>query len=220
MLLRILLRTRLCSILSMLVWRRRMSPSSRFWESRETWTSSSPLIHPPTPTISPMDKNLDTHVSSRIPFPSQHISLICHYSTRTGDRTQQPGYEGFPFPFFPLASEFVAQGLHQKPGFFGSVCTSTTPATPLVVFLPNYEINFPTGTSTFTPTYSVADQLSFFNNGFALATQQEPNGGEWSSCLACALVDAQVARNGVARTTECDACFTKYCYLGTSDVNP
>lgn len=129
----------------------------------------------------------------------------------------QEGYEAFPFPYFPPASIFVAQGLHQKPGFFGSTCTQTTPATPLIIYLPNYFITDPTNTSTLGADYNTDTQMGFFNNGFAITTQEEGQGGQWSSCLACALIDAQVTRNGDTRTSECEQCFTDYCYLGTSD---
>jgi lysophospholipase len=132
------------------------------------------------------------------------------------EKSQQVGYEAFPFPYFPPSATFLAQGLNLKPGFFGSICTATTPSTPLVVYIPNYNINFATNTSTFSPNYSINDQISFFNNGFAVATQNQSTA--WSSCLACALVDAQVTRNGGTRSSECQQCFTKYCYRGTSDA--
>lgn len=124
-----------------------------------------------------------------------------------------PGYAGaFPFPYFPPPAQFVAAGLNKRISFFGSICNGQAVVTPLIVYIPNHFINFATNTSTFTPTYSVADQISFFNNGFAIATQnQSPS---WSSCLACAVIDTAVKRSGGVRTDQCQSCFTKYCYTG------
>lgn len=73
---------------------------------------------------------------------------------------------------------------------------------------------FATNTATTTATYSVQEQQSFFDNGFAIATQSLSS--TWPACLACALVDAQVVRNGATRSVQCQACFTEYCYMGTA----
>lgn len=70
----------------------------------------------------------------------------------------------------------------------------------------------------------------YFANGFAIATQSQSSiesssdniqselsrAGptrtiEWSSCLACALIDRQHARNGLPRTGQCENCFRTYC---------
>lgn len=80
--------------------------------------------------------------------------------------------------------------------------------------LPNYNINFATNTSTFTPTYSAQDQVSFFDNSFAIVTQS--GSIPWTKCLACTLVDAQVIRNGGVRSAECSSCFTQYCHVGAN----
>ncbi|KAK4701506.1 lysophospholipase, partial [Phenoliferia sp. Uapishka_3] len=133
----------------------------------------------------------------------------------TYQKTQQPGYSATPFPVIPPVESFVAQGLNKRPVFFGSDCYAQPQnvSTPLVVYVPNYNIVFATNTSTGTNSYSNEDTQSFFDNGFAIATQSlSPS---WSSCLACALVDAQQGRNGVARSEQCQSCFAEYCYMGT-----
>lgn len=53
--------------------------------------------------------------------------------------------------------------------------------------------------------------------GAAIASQR--NSATWPICLACALIDHQIVRNGGVRSSECDACFKEYCYLGTSDTD-
>lgn len=173
-----------------------------------------------TQIISPMAKSRAIHVRHTlcrsVPCHVERSSSPTDTSEFTIDqKSRQAGYEAFPFPYFPPSLAFLAQGLNAKPGFFGSACTDVTPATPLVVYIPNYSITFATNTSTFTPSYSVDDQISFFNNGFAVATQNESLA--WSECLACALIDAQVARNGGSRSAQCGQCFDDYCYMGTSD---
>lgn len=68
-------------------------------------------------------------------------------------------------PFFPTNESFVAQGLHQRISFFGSICTGVVPSTPLIVYVPNHNIVAATNTSTFTPSYPKQQQIDFFNNG-------------------------------------------------------
>lgn len=118
--------------------------------------------------------------------------------------------------------------------FFGSACYEQPKnvTTPLIVCecplssqlhmdqmrtycfadLPNYNIVHPTNTSTGANSYTVEQTHGFFDNGFAIATQS--GSATWSTCLACALVDTQVARNGDARSPQCDNCFSEYCYMG------
>lgn len=150
----------------------------------------------------------------------------------TYEKSLLPGFKGnFPFPYFPQNTTFLAQGLNKKISFFGSVCNGAAEKTPLIVYLPNYQIVAATNTSTFTPTYPVQQQIDFFNNGtlshallrstrltrgpgFAIASQSSST--TWPKCLACAIVDSQLTRNGVARSAECQACFTQYCYTGTA----
>jgi lysophospholipase len=121
-------------------------------------------------------------------------------------------------PIIPNPTKFVALGLNTRPVFFGSTCTNSGPSTPLIVYLPNYFVSYPTNTQTLQVQYSKDQQLGFFQNGFDLATQSHESRNsstvapKWSTCLACALVDAQGKRNGAARSAECGKCFAKYCY--------
>lgn len=77
-----------------------------------------------------------------------------------------PGYAGnLPMPYFPTNESFVAQGLHQRISFFGSICTGVVPETPLIVYVPNYNVVAATNTSTLIVSYNKREQLDFFNNG-------------------------------------------------------
>ncbi|EGG10647.1 uncharacterized protein MELLADRAFT_115499 [Melampsora larici-populina 98AG31] len=145
-------------------------------------------------------------------------------------KTTLPDYQGYSFPKIPDASrEFTARGLHQRPSLFG--CNETS--APLVIYFPNYYIVAETDVSTVHASYTPAEIEGFLANGFAIATQgrgkntvdnflsgdlaeaidrvgelQEPR---WPTCIACGLIDRQNQRDGIPRTPQCEACFTKYC---------
>ncbi|KAL8278579.1 hypothetical protein RQP46_009071 [Phenoliferia psychrophenolica] len=144
--------------------------------------------------------------------PSRMVDVIIAadgnspYSTYT--KSLLPGWEGYPFPIVPNPTDFVAMGLNKRPGFFGSACTKTSPTTPLIVYLPLY-----------SDSYDISIQSA------ALLTAEDEQGTGMGSALrrktwlgrlvshAHVLVDGQQARNGVDRTEECSACFTKWCYV-------
>ncbi|KAI9605785.1 hypothetical protein H4Q26_004153 [Puccinia striiformis f. sp. tritici PST-130] len=127
------------------------------------------------------------------------------------EMTLLPLYQGRHMPKIPSSvnGSFTQLGYHRRPTFFG--CNDFKG--PLIIYLPNYyavgETNQPTSKTTFTP-----EEIEvFYENGFAIATQ---NAGPtknlgWPACLACALIDRQVLRNSASRTAECQACFQRYC---------
>ncbi|KAL8292031.1 hypothetical protein RQP46_001497 [Phenoliferia psychrophenolica] len=129
-------------------------------------------------------------------------------------KSLQPGYPR-NFPVIPDPDSFVAQGLHKRPVFFGSACYAQPGdvTTPLIVYLPNYEVSSPTNTVTTKLSYTSEHAASFFSNSFGIATQSAGS-ATWASCLACALIDAQEQRNGNSRSRQCGACFNEYCYMG------
>lgn len=60
---------------------------------------------------------------------------------------------------------------------------------------------------------------AFMDESFAIATQGLGNnstdpGAQWSTCLACALVDRTRSRQGIAREGLCATCFTNFCWDG------
>ncbi|KAA1072621.1 Lysophospholipase 1 [Puccinia graminis f. sp. tritici] len=127
-------------------------------------------------------------------------------------KTLQPHFSGYRMPKIPnpYDGSFTKAGYHQRPTFFG--CDSK-PKTPLIIYLPNYYMIGKTNVPTKETTYSKERMDEFFENGFAIATQ---NTGfkadtEWPACLACALIDHQIQRNSQARTKQCQKCFDSYC---------
>jgi lysophospholipase len=113
---------------------------------------------------------------------------------------------GLPFPFIPNATTFVSQGLNIRPTFFG--CNQTN--VPLVIYLPNTNISFASGVSTFTPTYSAATTLGLIQNGLNVATRS--NSTQWARCVACAIARRIGGLYTTSTSTECQSCFNTYCY--------
>ncbi|KAA1092589.1 Lysophospholipase 1 [Puccinia graminis f. sp. tritici] len=126
-------------------------------------------------------------------------------------RTLLPMYRGRHMPKIPssINGSFTDLGYHRRPTFFG--CNDFQG--PLIIYLPNYyavgETNQPTSKTTYTPE----EIQIFYENGFAIATQNAgpTRNPDWPACLACALIDRQVLRNSASRTAECQACFQQYC---------
>lgn len=130
-------------------------------------------------------------------------------------------YKRFVSPALPTVETIIARGYNKRPTFFGgTACNSTAPKSPMYIYLPNTDLLYFTGTSTFDFEYTVQEQGGFFENGFAIATQSEILPGSqnvtWSTCLACALIDSQLIRNSENRPAECVACFKQYCWDGTN----
>jgi len=126
-------------------------------------------------------------------------------------RTLLPLYQGRHMPKIPnsVNGSFTELGYHRRPTFFG--CNDFKG--PLIIYLPNYYAVGETNQPTFKTTYTPEEIQVFYENGFAIATQNAgptKNPG-WPACLACALIDRQVLRNSGARTAECQACFQQYC---------
>ncbi|PPQ76329.1 hypothetical protein CVT26_008876 [Gymnopilus dilepis] len=116
----------------------------------------------------------------------------------------------YPFPKVPSSPDtFVNQNLTSRPTFFG--CNE--PDVPLVIYLANgapsakrRALGLPgiTNISTSVTTYSSELAQSFMDEAFAIATQGLGNdksspGEEWSTCLACALVDRARSRRHIPR---------------------
>ncbi|KAF7979185.1 hypothetical protein HWV62_43467 [Athelia sp. TMB] len=126
-------------------------------------------------------------------------------------KVSQPGWgaENYPFPRIPTPQQFVASGRNKRISFLGSACqnSSSTAATPLVVYIPKHDVVYAVNGTASATQFSAAQQQGYYANGFAIATAAG-NG----ACLACAMVDAQLARNGAARSAQCQVCFADYCY--------
>ncbi|KAF8153380.1 lysophospholipase [Crassisporium funariophilum] len=131
----------------------------------------------------------------------------------------------YPFPKVPSSPDtFVNQGLTSRPTFFG--CDE--PNVPLVIYIANGApsaqrralglpgiTNVPTGITAYSPELA----QSFMDEAFAIATQGLGNnvtvpGAQWSTCLACALVDRSRDRRRIAREGLCSTCFANFCWDG------
>lgn len=125
---------------------------------------------------------------------------------------------GLNFPNVPAPDVAVAQGLNTKPSFYG--CYANTG--PLVVSIPaapdivgaDGVVNI--GTVTFNVDDSVVP--TFIQNGNAnilrgpgtLAAQTTP--GNWPQCVACAVMQRKLARDGIPLPAVCQTCFTQLCW--------
>jgi len=160
---------------------------------------------------------------------SNGTSLYMSYN-----KTLLPDYNGYKFPKIPdYRSEFTTLGLHQRPSFFG--CYDKTDA-PLVIYFPNYYMVAATDFMTVQASYTQDEVDAVFDNGFAIATQsigkikdnntlltqgieenihraEKAATPEWSTCVACTLIDRQLQRDGIPRTSQCEACFRQHCYV-------
>lgn len=146
------------------------------------------------------------------------------YHQATQDRVKYfPGTYAFP-PVPPDNSTWLAEGLTQRPTFFG--CNSSAvPGAPLVIYLGNGgpplgETVGYTNTSTMQLSYSADELQAMLSQTFDIATQgiaNETASGwekdpEYPSCLACAVVDRARERQNIARDGLCASCLDRYCW--------
>ncbi|CCM01454.1 uncharacterized protein FIBRA_03507 [Fibroporia radiculosa] len=134
------------------------------------------------------------------------------------------GTINFPTPFPASTNEFMSLGLNERPVFFGcDGANNTNDDYPVFVYIPNDDPTGMTNISTATLQISVANQTDIFDNGYLLATRGyaginntnlEQHDAEWSTCVACALFERMRVRQGAARTSACNTCFSRYCYIG------
>ena len=104
-------------------------------------------------------------------------------------------------PFIPEAAVFVEQGLNTRATFFGCDEEDTT----LMVYLPNKEYSFDSGTATAKIVYSKEETRGMIANGVQVGDQNAEEG--WGLCLACAI---KIREGNLPEG--CEACFEKHCY--------
>ncbi|MCJ1442232.1 MAG: hypothetical protein MMC23_002725 [Stictis urceolatum] len=105
-------------------------------------------------------------------------------------------------PEIPSIQTFQAKGIDKKAAFFG--CNDASKIT--IVWLPNTNYTYDSGTSTFNLQYSQAETGAMIANGVEIATQGGKKG--WTTCLACALMK----KTGEKLAGACEECFDEYCY--------
>ncbi|EGG04873.1 uncharacterized protein MELLADRAFT_108088 [Melampsora larici-populina 98AG31] len=130
----------------------------------------------------------------------------------TYQKTQQPEYSAYQFPKIPntLDGTFESLGFNKRPTIFGCYDNYTG---PLVLYLPNYRAVADTDEESGLTTYPGELVDKFFQNGFAIASQNEgpTRDLEWPQCIACLLIDKQILKLNQTRTLQCQGCFDRYC---------
>ncbi|KAL7620644.1 Lysophospholipase 1 [Parahypoxylon ruwenzoriense] len=175
-----------------------------------------PLIQPPraVDVIFAVDSSADTTYS----FPNG-TALRATY-----DRSLASISNGTAFPRVPDAETFINLGLNQRPTFFGcntSEFSSAAHIPPLIVYIANTPYTFMSNVSTFDPSYTDEERDSIIKNGFNVATMG--NGtldAEWSACVACAVLRRSLERTHTSFSAQCQSCFNRYCWNGTTDSTP
>ncbi|PYH36275.1 lysophospholipase family protein [Aspergillus neoniger CBS 115656] len=125
---------------------------------------------------------------------------------------------GTSFPVIPDQNTFVNEGLNTRPTFFGCNSSNTTGPAPLVVYLPNFPYVTFSNVSTFDPSYSEEQRDSIILNGYDVATMgNNSRDGEWSACVACAVLSRSFERTNTTVPDQCDRCFERYCWDGTTN---
>ncbi|ORY72587.1 lysophospholipase catalytic domain-domain-containing protein [Leucosporidium creatinivorum] len=114
---------------------------------------------------------------------------------------------------------FIEEGLNTRPTFFGCDVIpaslhgkKTFTETPLIVYLPNDDPTGVTNTSTSQLVYPDTEAISFLDTASAIVYNGWDNDAEWSTCLACALVERTRGKEGLDRTRACGRCFKTYCW--------
>jgi lysophospholipase len=153
-----------------------------------------PLIQPPrnVDVIFANDNSADTNN-----FPDGS-SIITTY--------MQAMRAGLPFPVIPNNNTFLSQNLNIRPAFFG--CNQTN--VPLVIYLPNTNISFPSGVDTFQGTYTPTETNALIQNGLNVATRS--NSTQWARCVACAIARRRAGLYTITTSAECLSCFNQYCF--------
>lgn len=112
-------------------------------------------------------------------------------------------------PEVPTTDGFVAEGLNQRPVFFG--CNRTD--VPLVVYVPHYPWTYFSNSSTYDLQYETAKANDQIINAMRSLTL---NGTvpTWPKCLACAMSDRAFMYTSENRSAECAECFDTWCWNG------
>ncbi|MCJ1478830.1 hypothetical protein MMC13_007514 [Lambiella insularis] len=151
-----------------------------------------PLLQPERPVgvILVNDNSADTPAN----YPNGSSLLATYTQARAAGLTKMPA--------IPPVATFLAQGLNQRPTFFG--CDD--PAVTTLIYLPNVNYTFPSGEPTSKLQYSPSETAGMIANGVQVVTKGGDAG--FPTCLACGIVK----KTGEALPAACAACFAEYCY--------
>lgn len=165
-----------------------------------------PLVMPArkVDTIVAFDSSADTNYS----WPNGS-ALFTTYSRalKFAELKQTP----LLMPDVPATDSFVAEGLNQRPVFFG--CNRTD--VPLVVYVPHY----PWSAFSNSSTYELQYQSDVATRQMESAMRSLTLNGTvptWPKCLACAMSDRAFGYTAANRSADCAQCFDTWCWNGVS----
>ncbi|CCK70358.1 lysophospholipase family protein KNAG_0E00900 [Huiozyma naganishii CBS 8797] len=161
-----------------------------------------------------LDNSADTNLS----WPDGN-SLVHTYQRQFGAQGKDTA-----FPYVPDVNTFVNLGLNEKPTFFGCDARNLTDleyVPPLVVYIPNARHSFNGNQSTFKMSYSARERYGMIQNGFESATRGNfTDDQDFLGCIGCAIMRRKQQSLNYTLPSECETCFTNYCWNGTISNEP
>lgn len=156
-----------------------------------------------------LDNSADTNSS----WPDG-TSLVSTYQRQFGLQGQ-----GMAFPYVPDENTFINLGLNTKPTFFGCDAQNLTDLEyipPLIVYIPNSLHSYQGNQSTFKLSYSTKERIGVIQNGFESATRGNlTDDSDYLGCIGCAILRRKQQSLNATLPSECEQCFTNYCWNGT-----
>lgn len=182
----------------------------------------SPLIQP----VRQMDAIIAYDNSADIDNYPAGLSLAASYQRQFGVQSNHTMFPSVPDPY-----SFRALGLHLRPVFFGCYSSNFTglktqlqseaEIPPLLVWNSNRHYSYASNVSTFKMAYSTEEVAGMIQNGYEVATRNNgTDDSEWGACIGCAIIQREVERRGIEQTEQCQRCFQKYCWDGTTVPSP
>ncbi|KAF0642659.1 hypothetical protein FPSE5266_05568 [Fusarium pseudograminearum] len=170
--------------------------------------------------------SLDTNPLRPLIIPERKLDLIVVYEASSDApnswnngtnlrHTALAASQGdIPFPEIPDVNTIVAQNLSFQPTFFGCNASEDT---PLLLWLPNAPWTGYTNYSYTQSEFTSAQLDIAFENAFQVATYGNGSVDEnWPACLACAAIKGSLRRVDINLPKQCDECFNKHCWNGTT----
>jgi lysophospholipase len=107
-------------------------------------------------------------------------------------------------PLVPTIEQYMKANMWKQASFFG--CDNKDEVT--IIYLPNHNYTFQSyvGSSQFEWTKAEIDGI--VANGHKVLTQNDDP--EWPTCMKCAVLK----KTASVLPSQCNACFTKYCWKG------
>ncbi|SMN22970.1 similar to Saccharomyces cerevisiae YOL011W PLB3 Phospholipase B (lysophospholipase) involved in phospholipid metabolism [Maudiozyma saulgeensis] len=161
-----------------------------------------------------LDNSADTNAS----WPDG-TSLVSTYQRQYGLQGQ-----GMAFPYVPDENTFINLGLNTRPTFFGCDASNMTDLEyipPLVVYIPNSYHSYNGNQSTFKLSYSTDERIGVIQNGFEAATRGNlTDDSDYLGCIGCAILRRKQQSLNATLPSECEQCFSNYCWNGTLASTP